>query len=196
MYDLVLRGGIVVDPSTGLDGVNDIAVHGGVIAAIAPEIGDAEAARTIDVAGKVVTPGLIDLHAHVFDGVSRNGVHPDLAGVYAGVTTIVDAGSAGAATFAAFPRHIIPNCSTEVVPFLHIGQTGLATNPDIIAASSIDLDDTLRVFADEQLVATHRLQHVQDGWVTVAEHHRTLWQAVEPVEQRSLRVYEEVASWS
>ena len=150
MYDLVLRGGIVVDPSTGLDEVNDIVVHGGVIAAIAPEIGDAEAARTIDVAGKVVTPGLIDLHAHVFDGVSRNGVHPDLAGVYAGVTTIVDAGSAGAATFAAFPRHIIPNCYTEVVPFLHIGQTGLATNPDIIAASSIDLDDTLRVVEQHQ----------------------------------------------
>ncbi|MDQ5851894.1 MAG: IS21 family transposase [Chloroflexota bacterium] len=65
-----------------------------------------------------------------------------------------------------------------------------------VVAIRIGLDDTLRVFADEQLVATHRLQRVQDGWVTVAEHHRTLWQAVEPVEQRSLRVYEEVASWS
>jgi transposase len=60
----------------------------------------------------------------------------------------------------------------------------------------IGLDDTLRVYADDQLVATHRLQHIQDGWVTVAEHHRTLWQAVEPVEQRPLQVYAEVATWS
>lgn len=145
MYDLVLKGGMAIDPSTGLNGVNDIAVQDGSIAAIASEIDDAEATRIIDVGGKVVTPGLIDLHAHVFDGVSRTGVNPDLAGVYAGVTTIVDAGSSGAATFGAFPRYIIPNCETEVIPFLHICQTGLATNPDIIAASSINLDDTVRV---------------------------------------------------
>ena len=145
MYDLVLKGGFVIDPSTGLEGVHDIAVEGGVIARIASEIDAAEALRTVDVAGTIVSPGLIDLHVHVFDGVTRNGLHPDLAGVYAGVTTVVDAGSAGAATFGAFPRHIIPNCHTEVIPFLHICQTGLATNPDIIAASSIDLDDTLRV---------------------------------------------------
>ena len=145
MYDLLLKGGTVVDPSTGLDGVQDVAVEGGVLARIAPDIDSAEAVRTIDVTGKVVTPGLIDLHAHVFDGVSRAGVHPDLAGVYAGVTTIVDAGSAGAATFGAFPRYIIPNCHTEVIPFLHICQTGLATNPDIIAEGSINLADTLRV---------------------------------------------------
>jgi dihydroorotase len=145
MHDLVLKGGVVIDPSTGLNGANDVAVRDGLIAAIAPEIDDTEATRVIDVGGKVVTPGLIDLHAHVFDGVSRTGVNPDLAGVYAGVTTIVDAGSSGAATFGAFPRYIIPNCHTEVIPFLHIGQTGLSTNPDIIAASSIDVDDTLRV---------------------------------------------------
>lgn len=145
MYDLLLKGGAVLDPSAGLDAVHDIAVQDGLIAAIAPQIDGAEAAQVVDVAGKVVTPGLIDLHAHVFDGVSRTGVHPDLAGVYSGVTTIVDAGSSGAATFGAFPRYIIPHCHTEVIPFLHICQTGLATNPDIIAASSIDLDDTIRV---------------------------------------------------
>jgi dihydroorotase len=145
MYDLMLKGGTVIDPSTGLEGVSDIAVQDGVIAAIGPSLMPAEAAVTIDVAGKVVAPGLIDLHAHVFDGVSRTGVHPDVAGVYAGVTTIVDAGSAGAATFGAFPRYVIPNCHTEVIPFLHICQTGLATNPDIIAEASIDLKDTIGV---------------------------------------------------
>ncbi len=145
MYDLLLRGGTLVDPSTGLDGIHDIGVQAGEIALIAPDIAGTEANRTIDVSGKIVTPGLIDLHAHVFDGVSRTGVDPDLAGVYAGVTTIVDAGSAGAATFTAFPRYIMPRCHTEIIPFLHICQTGLATNPDIIVESSIDLGDTLRV---------------------------------------------------
>ncbi|HEX9408062.1 MAG TPA: amidohydrolase/deacetylase family metallohydrolase, partial [Methylomirabilota bacterium] len=145
MHDLLLKGGTVVDPSTGLDGLCDIAVRDGVIARIAKDIPSAEATQTIEVGGKIVTPGLIDLHAHVFEGVNRNGVNPDLGGVRAGVTTIVDAGSAGAATFAGFPRHIIPSCHTEIIPFLHICQTGLATSPDIIAESSIDLDDTLQV---------------------------------------------------
>ena len=145
MYDLLLKGGTVVDPSTGLDGVQDVAVQDGFIARIGSDIPVTESARTIEVAGRIVTPGLIDLHAHVFEGFNRNGVNPDLGGVYAGVTTIVDAGSAGAATFGGFPRHILPRCHTEIIPFLHICQTGLATSPDIIAESSIDLDDTLRV---------------------------------------------------
>src|SRR5438876_6284851 len=145
MYDLLLKGGDVVAPPPGLNGPSDVAVQAGAIARIAPNIPSVEAARTIDVTGKVVAPGLIDVHAHVFEGVNRTGVNPDLAGVYAGVTTIVDAGSSGSATFGAFPRHIIPSCQTEIIPFLHICQTGLATMPDIIAESSINLDDTLRV---------------------------------------------------
>ncbi|HEY7490534.1 MAG TPA: amidohydrolase/deacetylase family metallohydrolase, partial [Candidatus Tectomicrobia bacterium] len=145
MYDLLLKGGTVVDPSVGLHGIQDIAVQDGKIARMAPTIPREEATRVLEVAGKIVTPGLIDLHAHVFEGFNNNGVHPDLGGVYAGVTTIVDAGSSGCATFQGFPRHIIPQCKTEIIPFLHICQTGLATNPDIIAESSIDLEGTLRV---------------------------------------------------
>jgi len=99
MYDLVLKGGRVVDPSSGFDGVLDVAVDNGVIAQVAAGIAPADASRVIEVGGKLVTPGLIDLHAHVFEGVNRTGVNPDLGGVYSGVTTIVDAGSAGAATF-------------------------------------------------------------------------------------------------
>src|SRR5262245_54814060 len=145
MYDLVLKGGTVVDPSTGADRAHDVAIEGGRIARVAPDIAPAEASQVVEVKGKLVTPGLIDLHAHVFEGFNRTGVHPDLGGVYAGVTTIVDAGSSGSATFAGFPRHIIPECHTEIVPFLHICQTGLATMPDIISERSINLDDTLRV---------------------------------------------------
>jgi dihydroorotase len=145
VYDLVLKGGTVVDPAQGRRGPFDVAVADGKIAEVAESIEARDARRIVDVAGKYVTPGLIDIHAHVFDGVAANGVHPDVAGVRAGVTTVVDAGSSGSATFSAFPRHILPKCETEVIPFLHICQTGLATNPDIIAAASIDLDETLRV---------------------------------------------------
>jgi dihydroorotase len=145
MFDLLLKGGRVIDPSAGLDGVQDVAVQDGRIARVAPGIPAAEAMRTIEVGGTVVAPGLIDLHAHVLDGVNRNGVHPDLAGVLSGVTTIVDAGSAGAATFEAFPRHVLPRCETEVIPFLHICRTGLATSPDIVAEASVNLDETLEV---------------------------------------------------
>ncbi len=145
MYDLVLKGGRVLDPASHLDGVLDVAVENGLIARIAAGIAPAEAARVIEVQGKVVTPGLIDCHAHVFEGFNRLGVNPDLAGVYAGVTTLVDAGSAGAATFGGFTRHVLPHCHTEIVPFLHICQTGLATMPDIVAESSVSLDDTVRV---------------------------------------------------
>jgi dihydroorotase len=145
MYDLVLRGGRVLDPSSGLDGIQDIAVERGAIAHIAPDIPVAEASRVVEVAGKIVTPGLIDLHAHVFEGVNRTGVNPDLGGVYSGVTTIVDAGSAGSATFEGFPRHVMPSAHTEIIPFLHICQTGLATMPDIISERSINLEDTLKV---------------------------------------------------
>ncbi|PYN31075.1 MAG: amidohydrolase/deacetylase family metallohydrolase [Candidatus Rokuibacteriota bacterium] len=145
MYDLLLKGGVVIDPAQDMRGAFDVAVQDGRIARVAASIPPSEARRVIHVPGKTVTAGLIDLHTHVFDGVAANGVHPDLAGVHAGVTTVVDAGSAGCATFSAFPRHILPKCETEVIPLLHICQTGLATNPDIIAESSIDLESTLRV---------------------------------------------------
>ncbi len=145
MYDLLLKGGTVIDPAQDLRGALDVAVEDGKIARVAANIPKSEARRVVDVPGRTVTPGLIDLHTHVFDGVAANGVHPDIAGVHAGVTTVVDAGSSGCATFSAFPRHILPKCETEVIPLLHICQTGLATNPDIVAESSIDLESTLRV---------------------------------------------------
>ena len=145
MYDLILKGGSLVDPSRSLTGVHDIAIEGAMIARIAPTIPTEEARRVIEAHGLIVTPGLIDLHAHVFEGFTRFGVNPDIAGVHAGVTTIVDAGSSGSATFEGFTRHILPHCHTEIIPFLHICQTGLATIPDIIAEGSIDFDATLRV---------------------------------------------------
>ena len=154
MYDLLIRGGTVIDPSQSIHALNDVAVEAGKIARVAPGIPVEEAARVIDVPGKLVTPGLIDLHTHVYDGVNGNGVRADLGGVNAGVTTMIDAGSAGCDTFGGFPKHIIPNSETEIICFLHICRTGLATTPDIFSPSSIDLDNTIRVVSENRDVIT------------------------------------------
>ncbi len=148
MYDLLLKGGHVLDPSQGVNAANDLAVENGKIARIAPAIPPEEAVRVIEVNGKLVCPGLIDLHTHIYSGVNANGVPPDLGGVRAGVTTMVDAGSAGCDTFGGFPEHIVPNNETEVICFLHICRTGLATTPDIFSPSSIDLDRTIQVASE------------------------------------------------
>ena len=145
MYDLLIKGGTVIDPSQNLNCPSDVAVQDGRIALVAPDIDASEAARVVEVKGKLVTPGLIDLHTHIYDGVNGNGVEADLGGVRAGVTTMVDAGSSGCDTYGGFPRHIIPNNATEIIPFLHICRTGLATTPDIFSPASIDLDRTIQV---------------------------------------------------
>ena len=148
MYDLLIKGGTVVDPAQNLHSVNDIAVEDGKIARIAPSIDPAAASQVVEVRGKIVTPGLIDLHTHVFAGVNANGVDPDIGGVRAGVTTMVDAGSSGCDTFGGFPRHILPHAHTEIICFLHICRTGLATTPDIFSPASINLDHTIQTITE------------------------------------------------
>ena len=133
MYDLIVKGGTVVDPSQNLHALRDVAIEEGKIAKIAVDIPADEAKRVVEVKGKMVTPGIIDIHTHVYSGVTDNGVDPDIGGVRAGVTTMVDAGSSGCDTFQGFPQHIIPNTATEIIVFLHICRTGLATNPDIFS---------------------------------------------------------------
>jgi len=150
MYDVLIKGCTVIDPVQGINGPHDVAVEGGKIARVAPNIPAEEARWVVEVRGKIVAPGLIDLHTHVYDGVNGNGVNPDLGGVRAGVTTMVDAGSAGCDTFGGFPRHIIPSNATEVIPFLHICRTGLATTPDIFSPASIDLEKTIQTVQESK----------------------------------------------
>ena len=150
MTDLLLKGGEVIDPSRGLRGRLDVAVKDGTVARIDPSIEAADADRTIDVSGKLVVPGLIDLHTHVYDGVNQNGIDPDLAGVRSGVTTVVDAGSAGCYTFGGFSRYVVPGAATRIVCFLHIARTGLSYQPEISAGDDIDLEETVRVVTDNR----------------------------------------------
>ena len=108
-YDLLLTGGHVIDARNGVDAVRDVAIAGGKIALVAASIPAADAAKTIDVSGLYVTPGLIDLHAHVYAGTGErnsyagdNSVYPDGFSFRVGVTTVVDAGGAGHRNFEDF----------------------------------------------------------------------------------------------
>ncbi len=120
----------------------DVAVSGDKIALVAEEIPAMECRKVIDAAGKIVTPGLIDLHCHCYDGGIPDGLLPDDAGVKQGVTTVVDAGSAGQATFGGLPKYVIPAARTTVFCFLHLGSQGLSIMPEIRDWQEIDLAAT------------------------------------------------------
>ena len=125
MYDLLIKNGQVVDPDSGINAINDIAITNGLISRVAPDIPVTEATQVIDVKGKIVTPGLIDLHTHVYSGVNGNGVQADIGGVHAGVTTMVDAGSSGCDTYGGFPQHIIQITTPKSYPFCTFVVQGL-----------------------------------------------------------------------
>jgi dihydroorotase len=126
--DLLIRGGRVLDPAGGVDGPVDLAIRQGRIRAVGP-IGGA-AAHVVDAAGLVVSPGWIDLHAHVAYGLTPGSVHPDSdAGVAKGVTTVVDTGTCGAASYEAFSACIIRRATTRVLAFLNVSVPGLAVSP-------------------------------------------------------------------
>ena len=139
-YDLLLTGGTVIDPSQGIHGPSDVAIASGCIAAVAPRILPADAARVVDVAGRLVTPGLIDLHAHVYWGGTSLGVDPDDLSRKAGVTTFVDAGSAGAGNFPGFSRHLIERARVRILAFLNISFAGIfAFSRQVMVGESVDL---------------------------------------------------------
>jgi len=120
--DLAITGGRVVDPARAVDGSLGIAIAGGRVTGL----GDAgPAAETIDASGLVLVPGLVDLHTHLYEGVSHYGIDPDANCLRRGVTTAVDAGSSGAQTFPGFRRYVIERAQTRVLAFLHVAVQGM-----------------------------------------------------------------------
>jgi dihydroorotase len=138
-YDLIIKGGFLVDPSQGLNEVRDVAFAEGKVAAI-KNLSDGDAPEVIDATGLIVTPGLLDLHVHVFPGVSHFGIDPDHSNIGKGVTTAVDAGSAGALTFPFFRKHIIETADTRLYSLLNISSTGMIS-PKVGELEDIRLAD-------------------------------------------------------
>jgi len=112
-YDLIIRGGTVIDPAAGLHAVRDVAITDGKIAAVAESIPADQAGRSVDARGKLVVPGLIDLHAHLFYG-HGSGTPPDTSCLARGTTTAYDGGSVGVAAFTAFKTFVISPSRTRV----------------------------------------------------------------------------------
>src|SRR5262245_31487585 len=134
-YDLLLKGGRVIDPKNNIDEVRDVAIRGNRIAAVAPGIPASSARKTIDVAGLYITPGLVDIHVHVFTQSApgtvydtENSVTPDHAGFRTAVTTVVDAGTTGWRSFPDLKRRIIDHSKTRVLAMLNIVGTGMMNN--------------------------------------------------------------------
>jgi dihydroorotase len=116
-YDLVVKGGLVIDPSQDIEAKRDIAITGNTITKMAKTLDPREAQQTINAKGMIVTPGLIDFHTHVYRHVKYNSVDPDTHCLRKGVTTVVDCGSAGA--------NNLDSCLTRIVAFLHVCDVGL-----------------------------------------------------------------------
>ena len=124
-YDLLIKGGTVIDPSQGLNAARDVALSDGKVAAVEEGISEGLAQEVLDASGLIVTPGLLDLHVHVYWGVSHYGIEPDPGNVERGVTTALDVGSAGARTFPAFRRYVLERAKTRLYALLNISAMGM-----------------------------------------------------------------------
>jgi dihydroorotase len=126
-YDLLLKGGTLIDPGQSIHSRMDVAFAGGKVSALGSDLSRSEAAEVLDCAGGVVAPGMIDLHVHVFWGVSYLGIEADPNCIGKGVTTAVDAGSAGADTFPGFRKYVIDVSQTRLLAQLNIASQGMLT---------------------------------------------------------------------
>jgi dihydroorotase len=129
-FDLVIKGGEVFDPSQNLRARRDVGMRFGRIEALEGDIPAARAQRVLDASGKIVLPGLIDLHSHVYPYGSAIGIPADELAPYQGTTTMVSAGDAGANNFAAFRRYVQAQTRTRLYAFVHIANIGLAGFPE------------------------------------------------------------------
>ena len=139
-YDLILKGGRVIDPAQGLDQIADVAFAGGRIAAIETNIGASNGADVRDVSGRIVTPGFIDLHTHVYWGGTSLGVDATDAARQSGVTTLIDAGSAGPGNFRGFLKHVIEPSEPRILAYLHVSFAGIfAFSKRVMVGESSDM---------------------------------------------------------
>ena len=177
-YDLLLQGGHVIDAKNHLSAVRDVAVAAGKVAAIAERIDPADALKTVDVSGLYVTPGLVDIHTHVYAGTGEKGsyagdnsVYPDGFTFRSGVTTIADAGSSGYLNFEDFKQRVIDRANTRVLAFLNIvghGMRGEKLEQDLSDMDAKPAADMARRYRG--LIVGIKTAHYQGPEWTPVEH--------------------------
>ena len=173
-YDLLLKGGRVIDAKNNIDAVMDVAIKAGKIAKVIKSIPDSDAKKVLNVNGLIVTPGLINIHTHVFAG-SRPGFYdgsssqlPDAFGPRSGITTVVDAGTSGWRTFPEFKEKVIDRSLTRVLAWLNIFDTGFssgsAIEPDMNMLDVQKAVETIRAYP-ENIVGTRIGHYKGKSWV-------------------------------
>ena len=126
-YDLLIKGGTLIDPAQNIHANKDVAFSNGVVAEVGDDLSKTDALEVLDASGCLVTPGMIDLHVHVFYGVSHFGIEPDPTCLAKGATTVVDAGSAGADIFPGFRKYVIDVSETRILAQINISSQGMLT---------------------------------------------------------------------
>jgi len=154
-FDLVIRGGDVIDPSQRLHAKRDIGIRWGRIVAVEPQIDPARSLQSIDASGKLVLPGLVDLHTHVYPQASALGLPADELVPYTATTTYVSAGDAGANNFSAFKHYVVAQARSRMFAFVHISSIGLAGFPvgETLNIDYADVDAAARTVAENADVA-------------------------------------------
>ena len=147
-FDQLLRGGRVICPASGIDGIRDVAIRNGKIAAVQPDILPTSAREVVDVTGKLVLPGLIDTHAHVYQYVTgRFGMNADMVGVQSGVTTLVDQGGPSCMTLPGFRHFVAETAKSRVYAFLSAYLVGGLEGhyyPKLYSPDGVDIDATVK----------------------------------------------------
>ena len=176
-FDLLIKGGRVLDPGASLDGLLDVAISGDSIAAVDVNIPAESAARVVDATGQLVTPGLVDLHTHIYPGATYWGIRPDPVAATTGVTTWVDAGSAGAMNLLGMREYLDRTSRVRAYAFLNISTIGLTpstyelTNLEYVdvrlcvklARLNADFVRGIKVRMGAQTVGEHGLEPLRRG---------------------------------
>ena len=167
IFDVIVSGGTLIDPAAGRSGRFDVGLRDGKVAAVEPELPPAAAPRRIDAAGKLVVPGLIDTHAHVYEHVTgKFGLDPDLVGVRSGVTTLVDQGGPSCMTLPGFRHYVAERAESRALCFISVYLVGGLEGhryPELYGPSGVNVEHTVRAIEENRDLVKGIKAHAEIG---------------------------------